>query len=536
MSHRFDNDKYRFGSSQAASEEEMEAAGFFDFAEDAVYCGKAYGRRLWFKSPGGILLCAGARSGKLTDFLAQNVCHGVLTHSTLLILDPKGELAAISQDQTPDEKFCLYWNPFGLHGLPKHRLNPFGHLTWSSERLFSDIKFAMRGMLPASGAAQARYFELNARRIAEVIALTLVKTRGVLTFPDLYDTILSLAEGGQRWLDFAFEMHTSGIRECVTVEAEIANAQDDSSGGYRGILGELQAAMSCLSDPVLREALSPPFDARLEDLCSTEQAYQLYLMCPVEVIEDWAPVLKSILSTAKVLKSRHPQSPRQTWILDEAARLQGFEEVVQLFSDGAGVGIRPIIVLQEITQAADLGRNAVRKISSSAAMQIYFGVRDPDTAKRVSEMIGAETLSYDDPLHQGRARVKLWDAIRAAFAGEDVLENSLQLNQTRYETDHLSKQHRMTLTQDEVMRMARDKFVAFADGLSGFIDGERRRCLEQEWMAGRYQANPHHPPLDKVLVQTRRGPRWRPIIAQKVPDRYSHYPQYAGGTWSIVKN
>ena len=39
-----------------------------------------------------------------------------------------GERAAISQDQTPDQKFCLYWNPFGLHGLPRHRINPLGLL------------------------------------------------------------------------------------------------------------------------------------------------------------------------------------------------------------------------------------------------------------------------------------------------------------------------------------------------------------------------------------------------------------------------
>ena len=77
---------------------------------------------------GDILLVAGARTGKLTDILAQNICSGVLGGATLLILDVKGELAAISQDQTPDEKYCLTWNPFGLHGLPRHRLNPFSHL------------------------------------------------------------------------------------------------------------------------------------------------------------------------------------------------------------------------------------------------------------------------------------------------------------------------------------------------------------------------------------------------------------------------
>lgn len=366
MPHPFGNDENRFGSARFVSEEEITQAGLFDYSSDAVYCGKAFGKRLWMALPGGILICAGARSGKLTGVLAQNILSGRLTSSTMLILDPKGELAAISQDQTPDEKHCIYWNVFGLHGLPQHKINPFGHLTWSSPRLFSDIKFAMRGLLPNSGAAQARYFELNARRLAEAIALTLVKIKGVLTFPDFYDVIVALNEGGQRWLDFAWEMHTSGIPECVAVEAEVARAQEDTSGGYRGIIGELSAAVSCLSDPTLRRSLSAPFDASLADLCSSERKYQMYLMCPIENIDDWAPVIKSILASAKLLKSRHPQASRQTWVLDEAARLKNFEEVIELFTDGAGVGIRPILVLQDISQALDLGRNAERKIMSKS--------------------------------------------------------------------------------------------------------------------------------------------------------------------------
>ena len=223
------------------------------------------GRPLWYAGDGGILQVAGARAGKLTDILAQNICSGVLGGATLLILDVKGELAAISQDQTPDEKFCLTWNPFGLHGLPHHRLNPFSHLRWSSKWLFSDMKVAMAALLAKSGAAQAQYFELNARRIGEALGLTLVKKHGVLTLPDLYDAVLRLQEGGDRWTDFAWEMHSSGIPLCRSVEAEIHAAREDGSGGFKGILGELMQSVACLSDPVLRESLSPPFDGHLSD-------------------------------------------------------------------------------------------------------------------------------------------------------------------------------------------------------------------------------------------------------------------------------
>lgn len=57
---------------------------------------------------------------------------------------------------------------------------------------FADIKVAMEGLIAKSGAAQAEYFEGNARRIAEALGLTLTKKHGVLTLPDLYDAALAL--------------------------------------------------------------------------------------------------------------------------------------------------------------------------------------------------------------------------------------------------------------------------------------------------------------------------------------------------------
>jgi len=534
MSHPFGSDTWRYGSAGFAREEEVAASGLFTWSPDAIYGGLAFGRPLWFKTPGGVLEIAGARTGKLTDFLAQNICSGVLTGSTLLILDVKGELAAISRDQTPDQKFCITWNPFGLHGLPAHRINPFSHLRWSSKWLFSDMKTAIAALIPKSGSSQAEYFELNARRIAEALGLTLVRKNGALTLPDLYDAVLLLTEGGERWLDVAWEMYSSDVPLCRSVEAEIDAARADSSGGWKGILGELQKALACLSDPTLRDSLSPPYDTAMEDLCSTHQAYQVYLMCPPEFIEGWAPVLKSIFAGARTLKSRAPSAPRQTWIIDEAARLKGFEEVVQLFTDGAGIGIRPVAVFQDATQMNDLAPNALRKISSSAALQILFGIRDVETAKRVSDMLGTETLFYGDPLQQSRAEVKLRQAVWSVLSGTGPDTGAAEIDQQAYESGHLSVQQRRLRTPDEILNMAARRMVVFADELPGPFYGERQPYWEQPWMAGRYHPNPFHPPLDRVPVQTRWGPRWRPVVTQEVPARYAHYPQYQDGTWSFI--
>ncbi|MEJ8561566.1 type IV secretory system conjugative DNA transfer family protein [Yoonia sp. GPGPB17] len=531
----FDNAVNPFGSASLASEAEMETAGLFEWTEGSIYCGKAYGRRIWADFAGGYVLTAGARTGKLRDILMQNICSGVLPNETLLIFDIKGELAVTSQNQTPDEKFCIFLNPHALHGMPQHKFNPVPHIRWSSETLISDIKVMLEGLLPQSGTSQAKYFELNAARIAEALCVILTKLNGTLTMPDLYDALLLLKSGGEAWLDFAYQMYRSGIPECVSVEAEINEARSDTSGGFRGIIGELDAALGCLSDDRLREALSGPFDASPEDFCRGDQAYQVYLMVPEDMIEPWAPMVKVILASAKTLKRRSPDAPRQTWFIDEAGRLFGYSQIVRLFTDGAGIGVRPFIVLQDFLQADQLMKGGAQLISSSAAVKIFFGVRDDVTAKMVSNLLGYQTLRYDDPLVQHRAEREVLESVRSIFSGADPFEAAGRMAQASYESTHQHLVRRPIRTPDEVRYGPENELFLFADGLSGGVIGTRTPYWEQRFMAGRFHPNPYHKPYDKVRVQTRWGQRWRKVITEPVPEVFAHYPQYASGQWSYIE-
>ncbi|MFP7673702.1 type IV secretory system conjugative DNA transfer family protein [Marivita sp. S0852] len=535
MSYHFDNAANPFGSSSLATEAEMVAAGMFEWTPGSIYCGKAYGRRLWLDFAGGYVMTAGARTGKLRDILMQNICSGVLPNETILIFDIKGELAVTSQDQNSDGKACLYLNPHGLHGMPQHKLNPVAHIRWSSLTLISDIKVMLEGLLPQSGAAQAKYFELNAARIAEALCVILTKLNGTLTLPDLYRALLLMKTGGEPWLDFAYQMYLSGIPECMSVEAEIDEARTDTSGGFRGIIGELEAALGCLSDDRLRDALSGPFDASPEDLCRKDQVYHLYLMVPEDMIESWAPMVKVILASAKTLKRRAPEAPRQTWVIDEAGRLFGYSQIVRLFTDGAGIGVRPFVVFQDFEQANKLMPGGAQLIASSAAVKLFFGVRDDNTAKLVSNLLGYETLHHDDPLIQQRAKTQHLATLQSVFAGSDPFEAAGQIAQSAYEAAHQRLVRRAIRTPDEVRFGPENALYLFADGLSGGVIGSREPYWEQRWMAGRYHPNPYHPPYDRVQVQTRWGKRWRKIITEPVPNEFAHLPQYRSGTWSYVE-
>lgn len=531
------NEYYRFGSAGFASTRELDAAGFFRQSPTSLFVGFFEGKPLWYHGAGGLLLTAGARSGKLRDILAYNLCSGIYSGGSLLALDMKGELAAISQDQTPDGKFCAYWNPLGLHGLPQNRLNPVSYIRQGSRTFVSDVKVFTENMIPLSGSANGKYFELRARDIVEALILTLVEQHGVLTLPDLYRVINLIPGAGDAWLDFAFAMHTSSFDLARRVEEEINQSrQDSSSGGFQGILGEIFKAFSCLSDPVLLESVSPPYTFDCSALTDSHQRWQVYLMPPAEFVDAWAPVIKAIFVSAMIYKSRAPSAPQQTWILDECAQLNNFPLVVKLFTYGAGIGIRPWAVFQSTDQMNALGPNAKNIITSSAALQIYFALREISSAKDVSTMLGTQTLEFNDTLAQGQSRLAKGRILQSLLTGEDPLAAGMAFGHYKHAEVHRSKQMRPLQTPDEVLNARPDTAFIFTDAVQHPILAQRRPYYAQSFMAGRFHPNPYHPPRDRVSVTLPFGrSRWLQVRQERVPQRFAHFPQYASGQWSIVR-
>ena len=432
-------------------------------------------------------------------------------------------------------KSAVYFNPRDLHGLPSHRMNPLGHIRWSSPTLIPDLKVAIENLRPRSGAQGAVYFEESADRISEALGLIVTKIDGELTLPGFYKATTALVRNDGEWRDIAWEMHSSGIELCRSVEAEIHAAREDSSGGFKGIIGEIQRAVACLSDPQLLDALSPPYDFDLADLCSEDHHTQLYLMVPPDMISPWKAVLKSFFVRAVTEKSRKPQAKELLLMLDECGQLEGFPLVPKLFTYGAGIGVKPFAVFQSFRQMDNVALGAERIIPSSAALQMYFGIRDLDTARTVSAMLGDETLGFDDELTQSRAKAERLSLLQKLMGGGDPFQLSHKLRQKSFESDYRRKIRRSLMTPDELLRLPGDRMLVFADNLPGAIFAQRRPYWDQPFMAGRYHPNPYHPPLDRVTVTDQRGRKHtRPVITEPVPDEYAHLPQYRDGMWSHI--
>ncbi|MEZ5691649.1 MAG: type IV secretory system conjugative DNA transfer family protein [Rickettsiales bacterium] len=481
-----DNSEYRYGSARPADSSDARAAGLFNKQHNSLFVGFLGNRPLYYNGMGGVTLVAGARSGKFTDILAYSLCSGICD-STIVVLDPKGEAAAVSHG-----KSSLFWNPTGLHGLPQYRINPVDYLHIDNPTLISDMMVFCENAIPLSGSNNGQFFELEARIYAKAFATSLVEQKGVLTFPDLYHALNLIPANNEEYLNFAYEMSKSRFDFVRKAEQKIAAARNDTSGGFIGTIAQLLQAFAPLADPILMRSVSPPYDFSLSLLCKSDQTYQLYLMPPAQFIGAWSLVIKSMFVGVRIYKERTPSAPQQTYILDEAATLGHFPMLSELFTIGAGINIRPVVVYQSIKQmnnTVDYGENL---ITSSAALQIYFAARDYDTANMLSKRIGTETLNYDDERYREEARHAKRQAVQTFLNGNDPIHACLNYTHHRERQAMAGKQARLLRSPDEVLNTPRNKLYLFVDGLPGVLYADRKPYYQQRFMKGRYKPNPYY--------------------------------------------
>lgn len=388
--------------------------------------------------------------------------------------------------------------------------------------------------------ADSDYFIVRGREYGEAITLAIVELMGELTFSALYEAINLIPGASDEWLDFAFHMSCSSFPLVRSVEAEIAAPRGDSGNGFRGIIGGLMRSVACLSDPLLMASVSPPFTMSLEDVVASDQAWQVYLCPPAEFIGPWSPIIKSALVALMLLKVRAPSAPRITFFMDECGQLVsgdngGFPLVPRLYSYGAGIGIQPVCIFQSNGQMHDLAPRAKDIILSSSAATLTFALRcDWEGCQDTSRRLGRQTLSYDNDLDQERAVHARNRALQSLIRGGDPLQAGLALSHHAFEQMHRAKIGCPLRMEDEIMNMPSDRAYFFHEDVPYPIELERRPYWTQAGLAGRFHPNPYHPPIDRVVVQTRWGTRTRHVLQEPVSPEFAHYPRYRDGYWSRV--
>ncbi|MBU1210178.1 MAG: type IV secretory system conjugative DNA transfer family protein [Alphaproteobacteria bacterium] len=527
------NEEYRFGSAAWADSTEISAAGLFRKAGPQI--GFVENRPFYLESDAPMITIGGAGSGKLRDLLGYVVCN--TPDQRMIVLDPRGELAAISMAaHAMHGEHAYLWNPFGLHGLPQHACNPLAILDPASPTFHADAKFAARALVAISPQGEGKYFEQRAASWIEAFLKFDADTAGGTSLPRLMRLVNLVESGSEVWPDVLKIMLGSTFDDVRRTAGEILVKQQDSPREFGSILGEIYASLSFLDDPTLQQSLEGD-GFSLEVLNSASRAAKVFLIVPAEYLKIFAPVLRLFFAVTLVLKGRVPSSPRVMMLVDEAGQLGSFDALLQSFTYGRGAGIRSWAIFQDVGQIIrNFGPPGLTGFMGSAQMRQFFGVRDYQTAKAVSDMLGSETLEYLDPRLEEQARAQKGRAMQRFMQGEDPFAAAFEVAHFARAARIKTKQARKLMTEEEILAMPEDRQIIFISGKDlKPVFAQKFPYFTRSEMAGLYLPNPYHPPTDSVPVVTWRGTRRFRVIRERAPHEFASYPQFQNGSWAYVE-
>lgn len=534
------HDRGRFGSARWPERHELDRAGLHDGRGVFLGLSPHGDDALRLKSDAPLTTIGGSGSGKGRDVLLE----AALTWpGPLLVNDPKAEIAAVTIHHAIKQGKAAYCiNPCALHAgppwfLPCHGLNPLSILTPESPSLTSDCKLIMEMLIKVSGGSgNSEFFDQRARDWCEALLKWMVSACGAVTLPEFYTLLNEIESSPGRWEEItAHELAHAPFEDVRRTAGEMHYKRRHAGSEFSGVMASIYKNLSFLNDPLLSSCLGKA-DFSLDALCRTDPPCTVFLNVPAEYMGIWSSFLRLIIGVAIICKQRSPGG-RALFLIDEAGQLGHFEMLLRSYTYGRGAGLRTWGCFQDLGQVTrHYGPEGIQTFIASSQVRQFFGVRDYQTAKLVSDMLGHETLHYDDVLHQAMAQQRKMHAIRALMSGGDPFFAGFDAGHFAQAAEHRTQMPRALLTPDEILRLPEDRQVLFISGIDcPPLLARKLPYYARPKLTGAYLPNPYHPPYDRVAVAGGFRGRTLKVISEKVPARLSHWPQYQRGWRSFVR-
>lgn len=339
----------------------------------------------------------------------------------------------------------------------------------------------------------------------------------------------------ETWFSVLESMGASRYEHVRSAAGEALYKMKEAPKEWSGIVGEARKSLSFLDIPALFDGLKKP-DFSLSVLC--ERRCNVYLIIPPEYAGVLSPYIRLLCGVAMLYKQRRPDAPRLVALLDEIGQIGPAPFVLRALTYGRGSGLQTQVIYQSFGQiAAQFGHEGAQTAISSCAVRQVFGVRDLETAEKVSRMLGTQTLSFDDGLTQAAARTRKSHIVRQLMDGGDPFAAGLDYAQQERASINRTKQARPLLTPSEILGMPEDRQLLFVSGIGcPPVAAYRKPFFLHRELAGRFLPNPYHNERDGyVRVPGFFGPTWKRVITEPVPECFADYPQYQSGYWSYVE-
>jgi type IV secretion system protein VirD4 len=395
------------GAARWMTPEEAADLEFFDYQPGSIVLGQnTQGELSFFNRQGHVLVLAPPRSGKGIGFVQPNL---IAYQGSMVVTDPKGENAAVSAEfrrrafghnvvvLDPTQKLASYPG----EKIATHRFNPltvFDHGDY--EQLVDDIGQVADALLVPKEGEREPHWRDGARQF-----LVAILTYLVFFVPREERTIIRLARlanGLDVPLDDLFLALTHNGHPHPAMQDVIAR-----TGGWwdkinlrerASFISVALRSLAWLNSPVWREHLSHT-DFHPYDLKAGKTT--VFIVCPFEKLEQYAPWFRLVLSCCIVAVLRAPNRSAipTLFMLDEYAatigRLAMLEQAIPYIE---GMGGRFAMIFQTLAQMQELWPEpAYHGIFASAGAHVFSNASDQKTSEYISNYIGKYSAMAPGP-------------------------------------------------------------------------------------------------------------------------------------------
>lgn len=348
------------------------------------------------------LIMAPTRTGKGTSVIVPTLLRYM---GSMLVIDPKGENAAVAGRQRTSLGPVHVLNPWGLladelaaRGLTPARYNPLDVIRRGDPDAASIAHTMAESICARSGDAKNVYWEGNATAILTAVFLwladrdgeakTLARVRQIVTLP------LDRLEKEYFIPMAASTAYGGAIAENIGPFVSSGDSRDMPS-----ILRTLAEATRFISDERLKAATAESdFDLRTFPL-RTPGAYPhsetVFLVIPPDRMKAQGTWLRLMIAAfTYAYRTAQPRwQTRGMMLIDELPALGRIADLPTDLATMSGYGLDYTLIVQDMGQLEGIyGEQQTQTIMANCAWKWLCNVRDLKTAKYVSDTLGNRTI------------------------------------------------------------------------------------------------------------------------------------------------
>jgi type IV secretion system protein VirD4 len=407
------------------------------------------------------------RSGKGATVIVQALLE--IPHS-VIVLDPKGQNAAITARRRREigEVFAL--NPFGLHRgapwqLPRHRYNPLGRFKITDTNIVADVAALSQALILTQG--REPYFDDTARDLVTAVNLYLIDTMSEkATLAHMRKIITDIAARGKEAAEHLTAMGKSPhafIRQPIG-RFKDAEARDISSAINTAITQTAFLDDPALADPARGGTLT---GSDFDFMQLKESPITVYLILPGRYMDAYSRFLRLLITSAIDQLTSEPGGYPVLIVLDEFARLEQLPAVSNAFGFAAGFNLQLWPFLQDLPQLQNLYGKKAMSILANCGMQQFFTPVDIDTAEYLQRRGGFITGQSTSRSYAG----SFWK---------------------REHSQSLSDSRMPLLPVEQMMSLSQENSALFFAGSHDPLLPERKPYWEIPRLAGMFDPDPYH--------------------------------------------